>query len=153
MLLLRRMATRVDVSRDPWTPLPQPHAEPPGSKPAAGRTAATEPTTMRAAATTAATTAPASPPTAATVTPATAAAPTAAPAKAARATKAAKSSAPRTWVAAEDGACPPGYPIKAKTASHIFRVPGMSGYDSTRPDRCYRSEDEALADGFTRAKR
>ena len=34
-----------------------------------------------------------------------------------------------------------------------YRVPGMAGYDRTRPDRCYRSEEDAIADGFTRAKR
>jgi hypothetical protein len=110
MQLLRRLATTVDVSRDPWTPLPQPHAEPPGPTPATA-------------------------------------------VEAAKATPPTKRTQSRTWAAAQNGGCPPGHPVKAKTASRIFRVPGMSGYDQTRPDRCYRSEEEAVADGFTRAKR
>jgi len=58
------------------------------------------------------------------------------------------------WVEPEaDGACPDGYPIKAKLASGIFHVPGMLAYDRTTPDRCYRDEASAEADGLRKAKR
>ena len=49
--------------------------------------------------------------------------------------------------------CPPSHPIKAKLASRLFHLPGMFAYDRTRPDRCYRDETGAVADGLTRAKR
>ena len=52
-----------------------------------------------------------------------------------------------------DGACPPGYPIKAKSASNIFHVPGGRSYDRTVPDRCYANEADAQADGYRRAQR
>ena len=42
---------------------------------------------------------------------------------------------------------------RVKLASRLFRVPGMFAYERTRPDRCYRGEDEAIAEGFTRAQR
>jgi hypothetical protein len=37
--------------------------------------------------------------------------------------------------------------------SKIFQLPGMFAYDRTRPDRCYRNEEAALADGLRKAKR
>ena len=49
--------------------------------------------------------------------------------------------------------CPPGYPVKAKTGSKVFRVPGMFSYAESKPERCYCDEDAAVSDGFTRAKR
>lgn len=52
-----------------------------------------------------------------------------------------------------DGACPPGYPIKAKSSSKIFHVPGGRSYDRTVPDRCYATEADAEADGYRKAKR
>jgi hypothetical protein len=58
-----------------------------------------------------------------------------------------------TWVAPVDGECPTSHPVKAKVASGLFHLPGMLAYDRTHPDRCYRSEADASADGFTRAKR
>lgn len=58
------------------------------------------------------------------------------------------------WVEPEaGGACPDGYPVKAKLASGIFHVPGMLAYDRTTPDRCYRDESSAEADGLRKAKR
>ncbi len=52
-----------------------------------------------------------------------------------------------------DGACPSGYPIKAKSSSKIFHVPGGSSYDRTVPDRCYATEADAEADGYRKAQR
>ena len=57
------------------------------------------------------------------------------------------------WVDPVDGACPPGYPIKAKAASSLYHAPGAVNYERTKPDRCYAEESAAQADGFTRAKR
>lgn len=58
-----------------------------------------------------------------------------------------------TWVAPVEGACPEGYPVKAKGTSRIFHVPGGMSYDRTRPERCYPSSAAAEADGFRAAKR
>ena len=57
------------------------------------------------------------------------------------------------WVAPVDHECPTSHPVKAKDASRLFHLPGMLAYDRTHPDRCYRSEADASADGFTKAKR
>ena len=51
-----------------------------------------------------------------------------------------------------DGICPPGYPIKAKSSSKIFHVPGGSSYERTVPDRCYANESDAEADGYRKAR-
>lgn len=53
------------------------------------------------------------------------------------------------WVKPEDGVCPVEYPVKAKTGSEMFYMPGTDRYRSVRPDRCYGSEEAALADGFS----
>jgi hypothetical protein len=53
----------------------------------------------------------------------------------------------------EDGSCPPTHPIKAKSASCLYHLPGMFAYERTKPDRCYADEAVAGADGFTKAKR
>ena len=71
------------------------------------------------------------------------------PAKQAVATKEAEA----TWVDPEGRVCPPSHPIKGKLKSHLFHAPGMFAYDRTIPDRCYASEDEAEADGLSRARR
>jgi hypothetical protein len=69
----------------------------------------------------------------------------------------APTSAPRvpvaTWVEPIDGACPDGFPVKAKLSSGIFHVPGMVNYARTTPDRCYASPEAAAADGLRPAKR
>jgi hypothetical protein len=57
-----------------------------------------------------------------------------------------------TWVAAVDGACPSGYPIKAKVNSGIYHVPGGRSYDRTMPERCYATTADAEADGYRAAK-
>jgi micrococcal nuclease len=57
------------------------------------------------------------------------------------------------WREPVDGACPPGYEIKAKLSSGIFHQPGMVNYARTTPDRCYASADAAVADGLRPAKR
>ena len=55
---------------------------------------------------------------------------------------------PEPWVLPEDGACPVSHPVKAKVASGIFHLPGSTHYERTRPDRCYRDEAAAVADGL-----
>ena len=58
-----------------------------------------------------------------------------------------------TWAEPIDGACPDGYPVKAKLSSGIFHMPGMVNYARTTPDRCYASPEAAAADGLRPAKR
>ena len=53
-----------------------------------------------------------------------------------------------TWVEPLDGACPDGYPVKAKLSSGIFHVPGGLAYERTKPDRCYPDPAAAVADGL-----
>ena len=57
------------------------------------------------------------------------------------------------WVEPVDGECPPGYPVKAKLTSGIFHMAGDANYERTRPDRCYRDAEAALADGLRAPKR
>jgi hypothetical protein len=65
-----------------------------------------------------------------------------------------EAAAGEAWVVPEPGgACPASHPIKAKLRSKLFHLPGMLAYDRTNPDRCYRDEAAAEADGLTRAKR
>ncbi|HUS61444.1 MAG TPA: hypothetical protein VMY34_04550 [Acidimicrobiales bacterium] len=60
---------------------------------------------------------------------------------------------PRIWIEPDGDLCPSSHPVKAKLASRIFHMPGAFAYDRTRPDRCYRDEGTAAADGFKKAKR
>jgi hypothetical protein len=57
------------------------------------------------------------------------------------------------WVEPVDGACPASYPVKVKTGSGIFHVPGGASYERTRPDRCYCDAAAAVADGYRAARR
>jgi hypothetical protein len=57
------------------------------------------------------------------------------------------------WVEPVDDSCPEGYPIKGKVKSGIFHVPGSLAYDRTKADRCYATEDDAIADGLRAPKR
>ena len=50
------------------------------------------------------------------------------------------------WVEPVDGACPDGFPVKAKVASGIYHRPGGLSYERTKPDRCYADEPAAEAD-------
>lgn len=59
----------------------------------------------------------------------------------------------QTWSAPVDGACPDGFPVKAKLRSGIFHVPGGLAYERTHPDRCYPTPEAAEADGLRAAKR
>ena len=79
----------------------------------------------------------------------------AAPRKAAAKKAAKKAAVPAlpAFVDPEGGVCPTTHPVKAKLASRLFHAPGMFAYPRTRPDRCYRDADAAVADGFTSAKR
>ena len=75
-----------------------------------------------------------------------------APARASK--KAAPAPIPAAWVAPEPGGiCPTTHPVKAKLTSKLFHLPGMFAYARTNPDRCYRDEAAAEADGLHRAKR
>ena len=56
------------------------------------------------------------------------------------------------WVAPVDGACPPGYPVKANDNSGIYHLPGGRFYARTVPERCYAAAEDAEADGYRRAK-
>ncbi|MCU1351048.1 MAG: hypothetical protein JWM05_257 [Acidimicrobiales bacterium] len=58
-----------------------------------------------------------------------------------------------TWAEPDDGECPEDFPVKAKLKSGIFREPGMTSYERTAPDRCYRTAADAAADGLRPAKR
>jgi len=57
------------------------------------------------------------------------------------------------WVEPVGNICPETHPVKAKLTSKLFHLPGMFAYPRTNPDRCYRDEEAATADGLTRAKR
>jgi hypothetical protein len=57
------------------------------------------------------------------------------------------------WIPPVEGACPVSHPVKAKLASGIFHVPGGQNYARTKPDRCYRDADAAIADGLRRSQR
>ena len=57
------------------------------------------------------------------------------------------------WVEPVGSACPTTHPVKAKNSSHIFHVAGGLNYERTVPDRCYRDEAAAEADGFVKSKR
>ncbi|MBV9952129.1 MAG: hypothetical protein JO291_09280 [Acidimicrobiia bacterium] len=65
---------------------------------------------------------------------------------------AAPAPAPAAWL--EPSAGPrPDYPVKGKTKSGIYHLPGMANYERTSPDRWYRDEAAAEADGLRPAKR
>jgi hypothetical protein len=73
--------------------------------------------------------------------------------KKAGAKKAAKPTVAAAWVEPTGAVCPPSHPVKAKLSSRLFHLPGMFAYARTVPDRCYRGEAEAEADGLRKAKR
>jgi hypothetical protein len=58
----------------------------------------------------------------------------------------------RAWVEPAGGECPLTHPVKVKTASKIFHVPGAANYARTQADRCYRNAEAAEADGFRASK-
>ena len=61
--------------------------------------------------------------------------------------------AAQTWLPpGDDGNPPASHPIKAKQSSGIFHVPGGRFYDRTRPDRCYATAADAVADGYRQSK-
>lgn len=64
-----------------------------------------------------------------------------------------KAAPPRAWVEPDGDVCPTSHPVKGKLTSKIFHVPGGLSYGRTRPDRCYRDEAAAEADGLRPAKR
>ncbi|HSO94714.1 MAG TPA: hypothetical protein VLV81_01595 [Acidimicrobiia bacterium] len=57
------------------------------------------------------------------------------------------------WREPVDGVCPASHPVKAKLRSGIYHRPGGQSYERTRPDRCYRDDAAAEADGLRAAKR
>jgi hypothetical protein len=57
------------------------------------------------------------------------------------------------WIEpADSGACPAHHPVKAKSTSGIFHVPGGANYTRTVADRCYLSPEAAESDGFRQSK-
>lgn len=65
----------------------------------------------------------------------------------------AAAAADRLWVEPDGAVCPSSHPVKAKLSSSIFHLPGMTAYERTTPDRCYRDAAAAEADGLRPAKR
>lgn len=136
---------------DAWPPTPKQAPKPPERAQAAPASAPNTPVYQ----------APVAPPTgaagaagAAAATAATAAAGAEVPAKPnVPAAKKATANASAPWVDPVDGSCPTTHPLKAKMTSLIYHLPGMTAYARTRPDRCYRDEDAAQADGLRKAKR
>ena len=76
-----------------------------------------------------------------------------APAAATAAPAPAAAAGPKLWVDPDGAICPSTHPVKAKLASGIFHLPGMTAYDRTTPDRCYPDAAAAEADGLRKAKR
>jgi hypothetical protein len=59
-----------------------------------------------------------------------------------------------TWVDPEEGgACPLTHPVKASMSRGIFHVPGGASYGRMQPERCYRTPEDAVADGLRQASR
>jgi hypothetical protein len=56
-------------------------------------------------------------------------------------------------VAPEGGSCPADFPIKGNANSRIYHMPGESSYDSTIPEYCFATEDDAKGAGFRPRKR
>ncbi|MFP5318450.1 MAG: hypothetical protein ACLGI2_09150 [Acidimicrobiia bacterium] len=59
----------------------------------------------------------------------------------------------RIWVEPQGAVCPSSHPVKAKLSSSIFHLPGMTAYERTTPDRCYKDAASAESDGLRQAKR
>lgn len=57
------------------------------------------------------------------------------------------------WVEPVGSICPSTFPVKAIFSRRIFHVFGGRSYARTQPERCYRSADDAQADGMRQAKR
>jgi hypothetical protein len=58
------------------------------------------------------------------------------------------------WVEPEaGGACPLTHPVKASVSRGIFHVPGGASYGRMQPERCYRTAEDAVADGLRQASR
>jgi hypothetical protein len=64
----------------------------------------------------------------------------------------APAAAPPPWIEVADGPSP-DHPVKGKTKSGIYHLPGMLNYERTSPDRWYRDAAAAEADGLRPAKR
>jgi len=85
---------------------------------------------------------------------------TAPPAQATAATRASGSQGGRARnvpkgaiLAPEGGTCPADFPIKGNANSRIYHMPGESSYDSTIPEYCFASEEDARGAGFRPRKR
>lgn len=53
--------------------------------------------------------------------------------------------------------CPDTHPIKGninvQKGTMIFHLPGGAYYTRTKPEKCYATEQDAIADGFRKSKR
>jgi hypothetical protein len=72
---------------------------------------------------------------------------------AATGTKAVRGQTGVRWVQPVAGSCPASHPVKAKTSSGIFHLPGMAAYNRVAADRCYPDAAAAESDGLRAAKR
>lgn len=52
-----------------------------------------------------------------------------------------------------DNSCPDDHPVKAKTSSNIYHVPGHGNYDRTIPDVCFASAKDAELAGYRPSRR
>lgn len=64
---------------------------------------------------------------------------------------------PRPAIATDPRSCPPTAPIKGNLTTRsgecIFHVPGAEYYSRTKPERCFATEDEAVAAGCRKSQR
>ena len=67
--------------------------------------------------------------------------------------KAGKRAAAPAWTEPDGDHCPRSHQVKANLRSGIYHLVGMRDYGRTTPDRCYRDEEAAAADGLRKAKR
>ncbi len=64
----------------------------------------------------------------------------------------------KRWVRpVDEWHCPKTHPIKGninrRRKTRIYHMPGGAWYKRTKPEKCFRTEEDARADGFRRSKR
>lgn len=57
----------------------------------------------------------------------------------------------------DEWTCPDTHPIKGniniKKGTKIYHLPSGAYYSKTKPEKCYATEKDAIADGFRKSKR
>jgi len=65
--------------------------------------------------------------------------------------------APKGVKPIDEWRCSKTHPIKTdmnlRTGAKIYHLPGDASYNNTKPQRCFATEKDAMAEGFRRAKR